>query len=110
MDSCDGVLHTVSVYEGYSSTATAERETVRDVKVKLCYIAVDFDNRLISTAGSSNKVKAYELPDATSSLWASDVSETGAPHIVAAWCFRHAILFQMWVHGLWLRGLNLVVK
>ena len=77
MDSCDGVLHTVSVYEGYSSTATAERETVRDVKVKLCYIAVDFDNRLIFTAGSSNKVKAYELQDATSSLWASDVSETG---------------------------------
>ena len=72
MNSCDGVLHTVSVYEGYSSTATAERETV---------------------AGSSNKVKAYELPNATSSLWASDVSETGAPHIVAAWCIRHAILF-----------------
>ena len=93
MVSCDGVLHTVSVYEGYSSTATAERETVRDVKVKLCYIAVNFDNRLISTAGSSNKVKAYELPDATSSLWASDVSETGAYHIVTAWCVRHAILF-----------------
>ena len=66
--------HTVPVYEGYSSTATAERETVRDVKVKLCYIAVDFDTRLMSTAGSSNKEKAYELPDVTSSLWASDVS------------------------------------
>merc|ERR1712193_588108 len=63
MDSGDGVSHGVPVYEGYALPHAIVRLDLagRDIKEKLCYVALDFEQEMSTAAASTSLEKSYEL-------------------------------------------------
>ena len=92
VDSGDGVTHCVVVYDGYSISHvttrnnlagrnlteyfqkhiaeegldfsnSAEKEIIKDIKEKLCYVAQNFNEEMELFSKDPSKKKEYELPD-----------------------------------------------
>ncbi|KAH0476702.1 MAG: uncharacterized protein KVP18_003794 [Porospora cf. gigantea A] len=92
MDSGDGVSHTVPIYEGFAIphavmridvagrdltdfmvtclhhrghafSTSAEKEIVRDIKEKLCYLALDYENEVLKADSTDDIDRTYQLPD-----------------------------------------------
>jgi actin-related protein len=92
LDSGDGVTHFVPIYEGYAFPhailkmnlagrdlteyfsklltersillhSTTEKDILRDIKEKLCYVSLDYENELRESQKSTSVEAQYEMPD-----------------------------------------------
>lgn len=122
MDSGDGVTHVVVVFDGYNIehavsrvdiagrnlttylmnglaedgknfAGTAEKEIAREMKEKICYIPLDFDEEMKKFMESSEKKTKFELPD-------GNVMEIGSLTIRTPECLFQPKMLGLDIHGI----------
>jgi actin beta/gamma 1 len=66
--------------KGYSFTTSAEKEIVRDIKEKLCYVAIDPEKEMMLSKKVAGMEKSYMLPD-------GETINVGVERFLAPECF-----------------------
>ena len=80
--------------KGISFNTTAEKEIVRDIKEKLCYVALDFEEEMKKSEDAPDMAKIYKLPDGSGID--VDTEQFRAPEL----------LFQKGIHKLTLESIT----
>lgn len=59
----NGYIRKFLIDRGVTLTSIKERDVIKDIKEKLCYVALDFEQEMATASSSSSLEKSYELPD-----------------------------------------------